>query len=463
MKFTPRSYQLGAIKHLCAPEAGRGLFLKPGLGKTSCTYAALTVLLSRGHAKGALIVAPLRPTYSVWPKEQTKWDEFRHLRVVNLHALDKVERARVVREGGFDIYLINYEGLAGWLVEQLEAQKAWPFDVLVVDESTKLKNTQTARFKALRPILPRFARRWILTGTPAPRGIEGLFGQVYVGDLGARLGNYLTHFRRRYFNEQPQRGGYSLWFVKPNAQSEVELLLKDFALTLDDKDHLNLQPFIVNDIEVQLPASARGVYDELEETFVAELAAGEITAVNAAAKAQKLRQIASGTVYSSEGVEVVHAAKVDALIDLIEEQSGEPLLVGVAFKHEVDAINAQLKKKFGFEAPYLGGGISAKASDEICERWNAGEIPVLLAHPTSVAHGLNLQAGGNALVWFTLTWSLEEYIQFIARVHRQGQKRQVTVHRIVAERTIDQRVANVLEAHDTVQTGFFNALKKVLL
>jgi len=450
--YNPHHYQLRAIQWLCDPVPGRALFLEPGLGKTSITYAALSVLFARGHAKRALVVAPLRPTYLVWPAEAKKWDDFRSLKVRNLHTLKAGERADAVRGPG-QVDVVNYESLK-WLAPLLAENN--PYDVVVFDEATKVKHTDTSRFKLLKPLLPTFARRWLLTGTPAPRGIEDLFGQVYCGDLGQRLGKFVTHFRRQYFIEDRQRGGYSLWFPKPGAQQLVEKKLADFALTMTATDYLKMPGLLVNDIPVQLPASATGVYKDLEDAFLAEVAGGQVTAANAAAKAMKLRQVVGGAVYDGErNVHTIHDAKLNALADLIEEQSGSPLLVAVAVQHEVDAIRKHLK----LDVPYLGGGVSDKRAESIAADWNAGKLPILLAHPTSIAHGLNLQAGGHAVCWFSLTWNLEEYAQFNARVHRQGQTKTVIIHRLIANGTIDERVATVLADKDARQRSIMEALK----
>lgn len=451
MNYNPHPYQLRAIQWLCQPQPGRALFLEPGLGKTSITLAALSVLISRGHAKRALVVAPLRPAYLVWPAELKKWADFRDLTSRNLHALKGSERATGYGKAQIDI--INYDGLR-WLLPLIAESN--PYDVLALDESTKVKHTDTARFKALKPLLPTFARRWLLTGTPAPRGIEDLFGQTYCADLGERLGKFVTHFRRAYFTEEKKRGGYSLWTPKPGAQQLVEKKLADLALTMTAEDYLKMPKLLVNDIAVDLPSNAWHVYKKLEDYFFAEVQGGNVTAANAAAKAMKLRQVVGGAVYDSDrNAPQIHTAKLDALADLVEEQSGSPLLVAVAFQHEVGAIREAL----GRDVPYLGGGVTAKAAEEIARQWNAGELPVLLAHPTSVAHGLNLQAGGHAVCWFSLTWNLEEYAQFNARIYRQGQTKTVIIHRLIAPRTIDERVASVLDDKSDRQRSIMEALK----
>jgi SNF2 family DNA or RNA helicase len=447
--WQPHDYQLRAVQHTLANPAA-ALFLEPGLGKTSITLAALTVLKEAGKLKnGALVVAPLRPAYSVWPSEIAKWADFNGLTYTVLHGPAKAERLAQKA----DLYIINYDGLA-WLEKSLHPARR--FDVLVLDESTKVKNGKTVRFKTLRAMANRFDRRMILTGTPAPRSLQDLWAPLFLLDGGARLETFITRFRRKYFDEIPSRYGYSEWLPRRNTAREIEDKIKDITLTLRAEDYLKMPACLTNVIGVELPAAAMSVYRELENEFYAEVAEGEVTAANAAAKGMKLRQIAGGGVYASMGVAYQHTAKVDALVDLIEEQEGQPLLVAVAFQHEVDAI----RKALGYDAPYLGGGISPKASDAICADWNSGKIPVLLAHPASVAHGLNLQAGGHAVAWFTLTWNLEEYIQFNARVHRQGQEKTVVIHHIVADDTIDSHVSDLLVQKRAVQDGLLKSLSR---
>jgi SNF2 family DNA or RNA helicase len=447
--WTPHEYQIRAIQHLCA-NPGAAMFADPGLGKTSTTLGAFSVLKQHGLAKAMLVVAPLRPTHRVWPTEVQKWLDFSGLRVEVLHGAKKAEA--LAREA--DVYVINYDGLK-WLAQQLDG-KPMPFDVLVLDESSKVKDTSTLRYKTLRSLRDRFARVWALTGTPAPNGFENLFGQVYMLDGGERLGKYVTHFRRRYFDGEPQRGGYTLWYPKPGAAEQVQAAISDICLSLRAEDYLTLPRLIENFVTVELPRDVMSAYKDLEDDFIAELQGGRVTASTAAVKGMKLRQIVGGGVYGELDTLHLHNAKVDALLDLIEEQEGQPLLVAVAFKHEVERI----RKALGRDVPYLGGGVSSTEANRIVDAWNRGEIPVLLAHPTSVAHGLNLQSGGSAMVWFGLTWSQEEHQQMIARIWRQGQTKPCVVHYIIADGTIDERVLQVLRDKTQNQNALLNALKE---
>lgn len=460
--WTPHPYQLDAMKRIVSTPAF-GLFADPGLGKTSMTLSAFLAMKNAGRARGLLVIAPLRPVYRVWPKEIEKWDHLRGLRLVNLHAVRREDREAALDLPG-DVFAANPEALS-WLVPLIAARrKALPFDVLVLDESTKFKNGQTQRFKLLLEIVDRFDRRLALTGTPAPNGTENLWGQVRLLDGGERLGRFVTHFRRSYMNEERFAGlGFSKWTERPDTAERVREKISDIVLYLDAREHLKMPERVDNVIRIALTAKARKIYDQVEGDFFSQVDAGTITAANVAAAGMKLRQVASGNVYTDEGVEGVHDEKLVALSDLIEEQSGKPVLVAVAFQHEVAAIRAMLKADHGIEdAPYLGGGVSPKVGAEIEERWNRGEVPVLLAHPTSVAHGLNLQSsGGNSAVWFSLTWNLEEYDQFCRRVWRQGQKAEtVFFHHLIAEETIEETIYARLGSKDKSQRALLEAFKQ---
>jgi len=453
--FTPRPYQFRAIESMCG-KPSYALFLDPGMGKTSSSLATACLLKDAGEMTAALITAPIRPARNTWPQEIAKWTDFTGLTVSLVMGTPKqrIAALRVVA----DVYIINPEQIA-WLAEVVAADRSLlRADVLFVDESTKFKNGQSKRFKALREILPLFRRRYILTGTPSPQSMEDLWSQIFILDNGARLGRSLTQFRKRYFDEFPQRGGYSLWVLREGADDEIFAKIADICLRLDARDHLDMPEVIENKIVVTLSDATMEQYRTFADEAVLGVANGEITAGNAAAVSMKLRQMANGAVYDAEGaVHELDDAKLEALRDLIEEQSGQPLLVAVAFQHDADRI----RKFLGDDTiPYLGGGMSNNYADKTIAAWNKGELPVVMAHPASVAHGLNLQSGGNAICWFSLTWSLEDYIQFNARVWRQGQTAKTVVfHYIMAENTIDGYVLDVLTGKNEKQVSLFNALK----
>ena len=449
--YTPKPYQLHAIEHLCQ-NPGAGLFAKPGMGKTSSVLAAYSVLKDAKAVRSMLVVAPLRPVHKVWPAEIEKWADFNGITYEILHGPKKAAASR--RKA--DVYLINYEGLK-WLETNGLPESV---DMLVLDESTKIKSHKAVRTAIATRISRSVKRAVILTGTPMPNSIMDLFAQIRSIDGGKRLGQFITGFRRKYCIEEPQRGGFSLWTVKNGAVKEIVDAVKDICYTLDYEGHLEMPELIENRIGVALPASARDTYEELASKFFALVNGGTVTASTAAVVGMKLRQIVGGGVYTEEGTAEFETNKLEALRDLIEEQAGSPLIVAVGFKHEVERIRAYLGDEAG-PLPYLGGGVSTKASNEIIDEWNAGRIPVLLCHPTSVAHGLNLQAGGNSVCWYTLTWNLEEHIQLNARVWRQGQPANVvTIHYLIAEDTIDEQVLDVLLTKDTNQKNLINALKK---
>lgn len=455
MDFTPRHYQTRAIAEMCA-KPGFGLFLDPGMGKTSSSLATSTLLKEADEMTAGLVICPIRPARNVWPAEIAKWADFHGLRVSLV--LGSAKERIAALEADADLYIINPENV-DWLVEYIEAGGKFKPDVLFVDESTKFKSGKAVRFRALKKILRFFRRRYILTGTPSPQSLEDLWSQIYILDNGHRLGRSLTKFRQRWFNEEPQRGGYSLWFPKPGAQDEVFAAIADITMRLDAKDHLDMPERIDNRIVVTLPEEARRAYDHMESELIISLRSGEVTAANAAVASGKLRQMANGAVYDSEGfVHEIHTAKLEALRDLIEEQSGQPLLVAVAYQHDAERIRKFLDDP---SIPYLGGGMSSNYANKTIAAWNRGELPVVLAHPASVAHGLNLQAGGNAICWFSTTWSLEDYIQMNARVWRQGQQaKTVVIHHIVAADTIDEAVLEALTRKDAAQESLFATLKR---
>lgn len=460
LDYAPHPYQIRAIELVCQ-NAGAALLLDPGMGKTSIALAAFTALQFHKAVKAMLVVAPIRPMRLTWPNEVKKWDQFKHLRVSIIHGTPEQRYAAMNKPA--DVYLINPENVA-WLTKAFWHVSA-P-DMLVVDESTRFKNGRSLRFKALQTLLPRFKRRVILTGTPMPQSIEDLFAQFQIVDLGQRLGRFITHFRRAYMESESIRigGGRTIekWHARAGALPTLTAKIADVSLRLDSKDYLTMPKLTHNKILVTLPAAARRTYTALADDLVAKTASGAtLTAATAAAAVMKLRQITNGWAYGEEASVQVHDAKLEALADLVEEQSGSPLLVAVAFLHEVPAIRAALKSVLpeGTEVPYLGGGVSHSEADRIVAGWNAGETPVLLAHPTSVAHGLNLQAGGHAVCWFGLTWNSEEHDQFNARVYRQGQDKPVVVHYLTAADTVDESIARALSEKTNLQSAVLSNLK----
>ena len=411
---------------------------------------------------GALVIAPLRVCYDVWPSERSKWADFTGLTMELLHGPQKAKAlARAA-----DIYLINPEGLQ-WLSAQ-PGFKRRRFDVLVIDESSKFKSSGTQRFRTLRRSLDKFARRWILTGTPAPNGMADLFSQVYLLDQGAALGKYITQFRKEYFLP----AGFD-WHLQKGADARIQEKLKPISLSLSARDYLELPTEVTKTVWVELPPAARRVYDALETQFLATLDSGErVTAVSAAVAAGKCRQVANGALYLEEvpahkevgqtrQYETVHTEKLDALCDLIDECAGQPVLVAYEFEHDLRRLRERLDHgRRGASTPHIGGGVSMAQTRQTVAAWNAGQIPVLLGQPQAMAHGLNMQGGGNHVVWFALPWNLELYLQFNQRVLRQGSAHaHVFVYHLAARNTVDVAVLAALRAKHRTQQTLLTALK----
>lgn len=454
VSWAPKNYQREAVKFMIARGVA-GLFLDPGLGKTSVTLAAFKLLKEQGYVRRMLVIAPLRVCYSVWPQEVKKWADFNGLRCVVLHGKDKKARARV----NADIFIVNPEAFStgeGGSWYQHYAADYVKADMLVVDESTRFKNSQSKRFKSLKAILDTFKRRYILTGTPMPNSYEDLFGQIYLLDRGAALGAYITHFRRQHYQQRNVFGGYAEWELKPGHDKEILNKIAPFCLRMSSDDYLELPELIQNVVNVELPPTLRKVYDKLEKDFVAELSGMDVEAFSAASLSTKLRQLCNGGIYDSSGTAMhAHDAKCEVLESIVEE-AGKPVLCAYQFRHDIERI----QKHFGYKVPYIGGGVNERKASELIEQFNAGSLPLLLAHPASAGHGLNLQEQSNHVVFFGLPWSLEEFDQFIRRVHRQGNPNtHVFLHLILAHDTVEQGMLKALGAKDRTQKSFFEAVK----
>ena len=449
-EWTPHGYQLRAIDHLCS-RGSAALFLDPGMGKTAVTLAAFTELQDAGIANRMLVIAPMRVCQLVWRQEAQKWTQFRHLKIVNLAGKSAEDRKRLLQSDA-DIYLINPESVA-WLCKQFVLQRL-PFDTLVIDELTKFKNSGAKRSKELQPHADKMARRWGLTGTPVPNGYEDLFGQMKIIDGGAALGKYVTHFRDRFF--QPGRDGFS-YVLRPGAAEAIEKAVEPYVFRAAADDYLDLPPLVIDRIELEMPKEVEQKYKQMKRDMVLHLEGQTITAANMAACYNKMQQFAGGAMYTSppEYVEV-HTLKLDALDDLLEELQGKPLLVAYGYEHELTRILERHP-----DTPYLGGGVSGKVAEQIEQDWNAGKIPLLLCHPASAGHGLNMQLGGAShICWFTQTWDYELYDQFIRRVHRQGNSAErIVMHKLIVKNSIDELTEIALEDKETTQDALLAALK----
>lgn len=417
------------------------------MGKTSIMFAAFELLRRKGLVTRMLVLAPLRVCYSTWPAEAKKWEDFSHLKVGILHGPDKAS----VLASDADVLVMNYEGLR-WLA----SQRVTLPEMLVIDESSKLKHCNTQRFKTLKAMLGRFRRRYILTGSPASSGLLDLFGQIYCMDQGATFGPYITKFRAEYFN-QTGFGGYE-WKLKGGADKLIHKRLAPRVMRLDAKDYLELPPLVEVDIVVELPPAAMVQYLQMENQLKLDLDAGKIVAVNAAVASMKCRQIANGGIYTDAAHKIfehIHDAKTEAVMDLVEELEGQPALIAYDFAHDLE----RLKKALPKGTPHIGGGVSPKRSQELVDAWNRGELPVLLGHPQSMSHGLNMQEAGRAVIWHSLCWSLEDRMQLIRRVWRQGQKGRVFVYNIIAKNTVDEALMLAVKRKAKGEGALLNALR----
>lgn len=450
--WKPHNYQKKAVKFVLQ-NCCAGLLLDPGLGKTSIALAAIKVLLKEGVIDNALIVAPKRVCYLVWPKEQKKWIDFKDLDMTILHGKNKEKNLKANK----DIYLINPEGLA-WLLRHKSFKKKFARTALFVDESSKFKNTNSQRFKILRTCLHLFMRRYILTGSFAPNGLLDIFGQVFILDLGNALGRYITHFRNKYFYKTGY-GGYE-WRIQKGADVLIHERIRPLTMRLDAEDYLELPKVVINDIYLELPPEAQEIYSEMEDELYTAIKNKEVTAVNAAVATGKCAQIANGGIYDEDGkAHFIHDVKSEAVADLIDEINGIPALVAYEYGHDLE----RLLKALGKNTPYIGGGVSDKKSIEIEAAWNRGELPVLLGQPQSIAHGLNIQESGNHAIWHSLTWNFEDYDQFIRRLRRQGAAYDtVYVHRLIMKGTVDELKLMALNRKFRTQKDLLDALKSFI-
>ena len=448
MQFTPHRYQDIAINKIYeTPRAG--LFLDMGLGKTVITLTAIEDLkFNQFEINKVLVIAPLRVAEDTWSKESEKWDHLQHLRISKVLGTPSQRRRALATDA--DIYVINRENVV-WLTNELSSiGNGWDFDMVVIDELSSFKSPKAQRFRALKKYITRSSRVIGLTGTPAPNGLIDLWSQIYLLDGGERLGRTITGFRERYFVPN-QRNANTIFNYKPKDEAEKNIneKISDICISMRAEDWLEMPERIDNIQAVKLTDKEYRKYEEFERQSYMEFIEGEVTAASAAALTNKLLQYSNGAVYLEDGGYVnTSDKKLDALDELIELSNGKPILCFYSYKHDLERI----KKKFSFAR-------KLESSDDITA-WNNGEIQLLLAHPAGAGHGLNLQAGGNIIVWFGLTWSLELYQQANARLYRQGQKQEsVIIHHLITAGTADEKVLNSLQGKKDVQDELLESLK----
>ncbi len=441
MRYKAHDYQAYATEFILEHPVCC-LMLDCGMGKTVVTLTALWDLVLDSFDTGrVLIIAPKRVAETVWQQEIEKWEHLTGLIAVRVLGSAAERKAALNRKAS--VYIINRENLV-WLTKNA----AWNFDMVVVDELSSFKSHQSQRFKALKAVRPKVGRIVGLTGTPSPNSLMDLWPEMYVLDMGQRLGRFIGGFRERFFVPD-KRNREIIYSYKPRegAEEAIYSLISDICISMKAVDYLDMPKLVDNRVFVEMSAREQKSYDQFAKDMVLSLDGGELDAINAAALSNKLQQMANGAIYGEDRkVLRLHDRKLDALEDLIEAANGKPMLVAYWFKHDHDRIHERFSVR-DIDTP------------KDIEDWNAGKIPVALIHPASAGHGLNLQSGGSTLVWFSMTWSLELYQQLNDRLWRQGQKHTVVVHHILTKGTIDEDIIRALERKDVSQSALVAAVR----
>lgn len=447
------SYQNFGVDHIIKNPAA-GLFLDMGLGKTVTTLTAIRELIFRMEVENVLVVAPKRVAESVWMQEAVKWGHTAELTFSLVAGPPKKRKAALAARA--DVYLISRDNVA-WLCDQYGGRML-PFDMLVIDELSSFKNHQSQRFKALKRARGSLSRVVGLTGTPAPNGLIDLWAQMYILDGGDRLGASIGRFRAEYFKPDKQNAGIVYSYKPKDASSgdRIHKAIGDIVISMKAEEYLDMPERVVINHQVALSPEVERKYKDFEAVQVmellTELGSKEISVANAAALSNKLLQFANGAVYDeNKNYHVVHNLKLEALEEIREGANGKPLLVAVAFRHDAARILEKYRKSI--DVRVLDG-------QRDIDDWNAGKVDMLVLHPASGGHGLNIQHGSNYLVWFGLNWSLELYKQLVARLWRQGQKaKQVFIYHLVSAGTLDERVLQSIAKKDGTEAELLDAVK----
>ena len=419
-------------------------------GKTIISLsAAADLLFDSFEIRKVLVIAPVRVAKYTWPSELRKFEHLSHLTFAVAVGTPK-QRLEALNAGA-DVTIINRENIC-WLVEQ--SGVPFDYDCLIIDEASSFKNHQAKRFKALMKVRPKVKRVIELTGTPCSNSLLDLWAEFRLLDMGERLGRYISRFRQQFFRPD-KTNGMIVYSYKPlpGAEDEIYRRIGDITISMKATDHLKMPELISTEYPVEMDEKEMKRYQDMKKDLVLSLPEGDITAANAAALTSKLSQLANGAIYGDDGeILKVHDRKLDALEDIIEASSGKPILVCYWFKHDRMRIEERLEK--------LGVNYEGLEKDDAIDRWNDGKIQVGLMHPMSLGMGVNLQAGGSTLVWFGLTWSLQDYSQSIARLWRQGQESEtVVVMHIITKGTVDERILKALERKESTQAALIDAVK----
>jgi len=452
-------YQQKAVNFQCT-HPNSMLWLDMGLGKTVITLTTLSHLINTGFLRGVIIVAPIRVIRLVWRQEAAKWEHTKHIKF-SMVTGTKDQRTRALLRPA-DIYMINYENL-GWLSETLQTyfvkkDRPMPFNGIVWDEISKMKNSATNRVKAFKKIADKFDWTTGLTGTPASNGYKDLHGQFLVVDRGERLGTSKTAFRTRFYKKV---GPYKE-VPYEDTEDTIKKLIGDITLEMSAEDYNPLPDLMVNNVEIEMPDDLRAKYDKMEKEFFLVLDSGkEVEAFNQASLTNKCLQFSNGAMYPIAGMplwEPIHDLKLEALEEILDEAQGSPVLCSYAYRSDA----ARIMERFKHLDPINLTECKSEASlVNAMHRWKTGDCSLMIGHPASMGHGIDgLQNNGHILVWYGLNWSLDLYEQFNARVRRQGQGVPVICHRILMQDTLDQAQALALDEKATTQAGLRNAVKQ---
>lgn len=448
------NYQKACVQHIIA-NPYCGVFLDMGLGKTVSTLTAINYLMNDYcEINSVLIIAPKRVAESVWQEEAEKWEHLKNLSFSKIVG-PKLQRLNATRLKA-DIHIISRDNIA-WLCTLYGGRL--PFDMVVIDELSSFKSYKSVRFKAMRTARPYIKRFVGLTGTPAPNGLIDLWPQIYLMDRGDRLEKTITRYREKYFRPERTNGHivYSYRLLSDSEQA-IHKKIQDICISMRADDYLEMPMRTDNYINLKMPNSLKKRYDDFEKNKVLDLLShndsenelNEISAINAAALSNKLLQFANGAIYDeNKNIFPIHDIKLEALKEIVENSNGQSVLIAWTYQFDRDRILEYLKE-------YKPRELKTKKD---IDDWNNNKIQVMLAHPASAGHGLNLQAGGNIIVWFGQTWSLELYQQFNARLYRQGQQNHVIIHHLILLGTHDEDVVKALKNKDTKQNALMNSIK----
>lgn len=447
MKFIPHDYQRYCIERIIS-DSRLGLFLDMGLGKTVITLTAVNELIyNRFEVGKVLVIAPKKVAETTWTNEANKWEHLHNLRVSRVIGT-LTQRVRALNSPA-DVYVINRENVP-WLVEY--DRNSWRFDMVVIDELSSFKSSKAQRFKSLCYVRPHIKRIVGLTGTPASNGLTDLWAQIYLLDEGERLGKKIMHFRTRYCDCNTHGGHFSTYAMKPGADEAIKVAISDLCISMKAEDYLELPECVVVDTPIYLDKKTQSQYEEFERDMLLQIDENTLDAGTAAVLSGKLMQFANGAVYDeNKNVVQIHDGKLDTLSELVEGLNGQHALIFYNFRHDLERILKRFEK-----SPLVIREL--KTSQDETD-WNAGKIDLLLAHPASAGYGLNLQQGGHHAIWFGLNWSLELYEQANKRLHRQGQKERVIIHRLITQNTRDVDVAAALAGKQDVQNALLEALR----